>query len=69
MSELAKWDSFYVIVASAAGALIGLQFVVLTLIAERPPTDAALAAAAFGSPAIVHFGSGLFLSALLHAPW
>jgi len=29
MSELAHWDSFYVIVGSAAGALIGLQFVVL----------------------------------------
>jgi hypothetical protein len=31
MSELAAWDSFYVIVGSAAGALIGLQFVVVTL--------------------------------------
>jgi hypothetical protein len=69
VSELAKWDSFYVIVGSAAGALIGLQFVVLTLIAERPPVGAAEAGAAFGSPTIVHFGSALFLSALLHAPW
>jgi hypothetical protein len=69
MSELAKWDSFYVIVGSAAGALIGLQFVVLTLIAVRPPAGAAQAAAAFGSPTIVHFGTALFLSALLHVPW
>jgi hypothetical protein len=69
MSELAKWDGFYVIVGSAAGALIGLQFVVLTLIAERPPAGAAEAGAAFGSPTIVHFGAVLFLSALLHAPW
>jgi hypothetical protein len=69
MSELAKWDNFYVIVGSAAGALIGLQFVVLTLIAERPPVGAAEAGAAFGSPTIVHFGTVLFLSALLHAPW
>jgi ABC-type transport system involved in multi-copper enzyme maturation permease subunit len=69
MSELAKWDSFYVIVGSAAGALIGLQFVVLTLIAERPPAGAAEAGAAFGSPTIVHFGAVLFLSALVHAPW
>jgi len=30
MRELAEWDSFYVIVGSAAGALIGLQFVVMT---------------------------------------
>jgi hypothetical protein len=36
MSELAKWDSFYVIVGSAADALIGLQFVVATLIPKRP---------------------------------
>ena len=69
MAELAKWDSFYVIVGSAAGALIGLQFVVLTLIAERPPEGAAEAGAAFGSPTIIHFGAVLFLSAVLHAPW
>ena len=30
MAELDKWDSFYIIVGPAAGALIGLQFVVLT---------------------------------------
>jgi hypothetical protein len=69
MSELAKWDNFYVIVGSAAGALIGLQFVVLTLIAARPQTGSAEAGAAFGSPTVVHFGVVLFLSALLHAPW
>jgi hypothetical protein len=69
MLELAKWDSFYVIVGSAAGALIGLQFVVLTLIAQHPPEGAADAGAAFGSPTIFHFGSTLFLSTLLHVPW
>ncbi|MBV8812783.1 MAG: hypothetical protein JO033_29275 [Acidobacteriaceae bacterium] len=69
MSELVKWDSFYVIVGSAAGALIGLQFVVMTLIAERPPIRAAEAGAAFATPTIVHFSSVLFLSALLRAPW
>ncbi len=69
MSELAGWDSFYVIVGSAAGALIGLQFVVITLIAERPPRDAAKAGAAFATPTIVHFGAVLLLSALLRAPW
>ena len=53
----------------AAGALIGLQFVVITLIAERPPDGAAEAGAAFGSPTIVHFSVALFLSALLLAPW
>jgi hypothetical protein len=69
MSELAEWDSFYVIVGSAAGALIGLQFVVMTLIAERPPLRAAEAGAAFATPTIVHFGAALLLSALQRAPW
>lgn len=59
MSELAKWDSFYVIVGSAAGALIGLQFVVMTLIAERPRIRVPEAGAAFATPTIVHFGAAL----------
>ena len=67
MSDLAQWESFYVIIGSAAGALIGLQFVVMTLIADRPPTLAA--GAAFATPNIVHFGSALLLSALLRVPW
>jgi hypothetical protein len=69
MRELAEWDSFYVIVGSAAGALIGLQFVVMTLVAQRPPIRAAEAGAAFATPTIVHFGTTLLLSALLRAPW
>jgi hypothetical protein len=69
MHELAEWDSFYVIVGGAAGALIGLQFVVMTLIAERPPLRAAEASGAFGTPTIVHFSAALLLSALLRAPW
>jgi len=36
MSALSGWENFYVIVGSSAGALIGLQFVVITLIAEIP---------------------------------
>jgi len=66
---LAEWDSFYVIVGSAAGALIGLQFVVMTLIADRPPIRAAEAGAAFATPTIIHFSAALLLSAFLHAPW
>ncbi len=69
MPELARWGSFYEIAGGAAGALIGLQFVVLTLIAERPSLGTPEAGAAFGSPTIVHFGTVLFLSALMHAPW
>jgi hypothetical protein len=69
MAEFAEWESFYVIVGAAAGALIGLQFVVMTLIAERPQVGTPEAAAAFATPTIVHFSAALFLSAILRAPW
>ncbi|MBV8976832.1 MAG: hypothetical protein JO261_02470 [Alphaproteobacteria bacterium] len=69
MTELDKWDSFTVIVGSAAGALIGLQFVVMTLIAVRPPRRAAEVGPAFSTPTIVHFCSVLLLCAVLRAPW
>jgi hypothetical protein len=69
MPELGEWDSFYVIVAPAAAGLIGLQFVIMTLIAERPSVRAAEAGAAFATPTIVHFSTVLLLGALLRAPW
>jgi hypothetical protein len=69
MPVLDRWDSFYVIVGSAAGALIGLQFVVMTLIAERPPPRAAEGGAAFSTPTIVHFSATLLLAALFRVPW
>ena len=63
-------ENFYVIIGSAAGALIGLQFVVTTLIADMPITRAeAQASEAFAAPSVVHFGVVLFLSALVSAPW
>ena len=69
MSELAEWESFYVIVGPAAGALIGLQFVVLALVAERPQLGTPETGAAFATPTIVHFGSVLLLAAILRVPW
>jgi hypothetical protein len=69
VSELSAWDSFYVIVGSAAGALVGLQFVVMTLIAEKPPVRAPEAGSAFATPTVVHFSSVLLLSAVVRAPW
>jgi len=69
MHAFTEWDGFYVIIGSAAGALIGLQFVVMTLIAEKPPKDFARAGAALVTPTIVHFGAVLFVSALMGVPW
>jgi hypothetical protein len=62
------WETFYVIVGSAAGALTGLMFVVIALVANaRTATEPQLDA--FGTPTVVHFGAVLLLSALLTAPW
>ncbi len=69
MSDLAAWDTFFVIIGSSAGALIGLQFVVMTLIAQRSPPHGEEAGPAFATPTIVHFGAVLLLSAVLSAPW
>ena len=70
MTVLEPWESFYVIVGSSAGALIGLQFVVISLIAEKPMTGSTAAAGgAFATPTIVHFAGVLGLSAILSAPW
>ena len=70
MTELAEWDSFYLIVGSAAGALIGLQFVVMTLIAGQPRTrPVAEVGAAFATPTVIHFGAALLISAGIRAPW
>jgi F0F1-type ATP synthase assembly protein I len=69
MIDLAAWNSFYVILGSSAGALTGLQFVVMTLITQKAPPRAEEAHAAFATPTIVHFAAVLLLSALLSAPW
>ena len=70
MSPLDGWENFYVIVGSSAGALIGLQFVVITLIAGRPIVRGeAQAGEAFSTPSVVHFGVVLLLSAVISAPW
>ena len=69
MPELAEWESFYVIVGGGAAALIGLQFVVLTLIAEKPQLNAPEAGSAFATPTIVHFSTVLLIAAILRVPW
>ena len=70
MNAFAGWENFYVIVGSSAGALVGLQFVVITLIADAPIARAdAQAGGAFATPSVAHFGAVLLLSALVSAPW
>lgn len=66
---LSLWESFYVIVGSSAGALTGLQFVVIALVAESPLRTGKRELDAFGTPTIVHFCVVLLVSAILSAPW
>jgi hypothetical protein len=69
MPAFEEWESFYVIVGAAAGALIGLQFVVMTLLADKPSLASREGGAAFSSPNVVHFSAALLLSALMRVPW
>ncbi len=68
--SLEAWGNFYVILGSSAGALTGLQFVVMTLIAQ---TDMARgrgeSISAFGTPNVVHFCAALLVAAILSVPW
>jgi hypothetical protein len=63
------WADFYVILGSSAGALIGLQFVVMTLIANRRLGRHSGALSAFGTPTVVHLTGALLVSAIMSAPW
>ena len=66
---LSQWESFYVIIGSSAGALTGLQFVVIALIAETQRVANLASIDAFGTPTIVHFCVVLLTSAMLSSPW
>jgi hypothetical protein len=68
-SPLTAWESFYIIVGSAAGVLTGLMFVAVTLVAGRRVRGASWAMLTFNTPIVVHLGMVLFACALLIAPW
>lgn len=63
------WESFYVIVGSSGAALIGVQFVVITLIATMRRRATLESVNAFATPTVVYFASVLLLSAIVSAPW
>lgn len=70
MTPFSGWENFYVIVGSSAGALIGLQFVVITLIADIPVPGVNLQGGdTYATPTVVHFGAVLLLAGIMTAPW
>jgi hypothetical protein len=61
------WSNFYVIVGSSAAGLTGLSFVVIALISDAQVVRMS-GLRAFLTPIVMHFGSALWLSALLCIP-
>ena len=66
---LASWQNFYVVVGSSAGALTGLQFVVITLVLQARAAGSMRDIHAFGTPTVIHFCTALLISAVMTAPW
>jgi hypothetical protein len=68
-SALASWQNFYVILGSSAGALTGLQFVVITLVTQARVAGNIRDIHAFATPTVMHFCTVLLISAVMTAPW
>lgn len=67
MKILEGWDNFYVILGSAAAALIGLTFVVIALLSgARRANPSGLRG--YITPTVVHFGTVLAFSAFMSVP-
>ena len=67
--NLAPWQTLYEIVGCSGGALVGLQFVVIALIANSRTKADFQAINAFGTPNVVHFSMALAIAAIMSAPW
>src|SRR5580704_809677 len=66
---LGPWQNFYVVIGSSAGALIGLQFVVIALLSGMRSRADVETIDAFGTPTVVHFGGALTIGVIMLAPW
>lgn len=62
------WENFYLLVGSAAGALIGLLFVVVTLTAGSERARIQRGQALYMTPTVVHFAAVLSIAALAMVP-
>jgi hypothetical protein len=66
---IVDWENFYVIVGSSGAALIGLQFVVIALVADIRSRSSHDQIGAYATPTIVHFAAALVMSSIMSAPW
>jgi hypothetical protein len=65
---VSQWETFYVIVGSSGGALTGLLFVVVALVAERMRDTTSRGLSAFTTPSMFHFINVLAMAALITMP-
>ena len=67
---LAPWANYYIMIGSAAAALTGLMFVVITIVTGAQRTQhSGDGISTYSTPIVVHFGSALLTAAILIAPW
>ena len=68
LQQLHQWHEFYVLVGTAAAALTGLMFVVVSIGPQVIATRGSSGVRAFVTPVMVHFTSVLAVSALMLVP-
>ena len=69
LAPLATWQTFYILIGTAAATLTGLMFVVVTLLAGvRVPLSSEVFAT-FNTPNVVHFSIVLLVALVLSTPW
>jgi len=69
IAAISAWENFYVIIGSSGAALIGMQFVVMTLIADARSRPSADSISSFGTPTVVHLTGTLLVAAIMSVPW
>ena len=69
MSELlGAWNSFYAMMGSAAAALTGLMFVVITLVSDQRSASEE-GVGTFSTPTVLHVCGALLISGLMAVPF
>jgi hypothetical protein len=62
------WENFFYLLGSAAGALIGLMFIVITLTAGHEPRRVSRGAPVYVAPIVFHFAVVFVVSAVSEVP-
>ena len=62
------WENFFYLIGSAAGALIGLMFVVISLTAGHEPRRVSRGAPVYVAPIVFHYAVVFVVSAISEVP-